>query len=100
MILGSVSIILVGLVATIEGVLDRELLVTAVQQLLARVRNLRTESELLAIEGQRCSIFTDNMVLVPALIQQVMNRISVSNVHLHILLILVVSRLHVEVVVT
>ena len=100
MILGSVSIILVGLVATIEGVLDRELLVTAVQQLLARVRNLRTESELLAIEGQGCSILTDNMVLVPALIQQVMNRISVSNVHLHILLILVVSRLHVEVVVT
>ena len=99
MILGSVSIILVGLVATIEGVLDRELLVTAVQQLLARVRNLRTESELLAIEGQRCSILTDNMVLVPALIQQVMNRISINNVHLHILLILVVSRLHVEVVV-
>ena len=86
-------------VATLEGVLDRELRVATAQELLACVGYLRTKSELLAIEGQRSSILTENMVLVPALIDQVMNRVCVSNMHFHIFLILVVSLLHVKIVV-
>ena len=86
-------------VATLEGVLDRELRVATAQELFACVGYLRTKSELLAIEGQRSSILTENMVLVPALIDQVMNRGWDSNRHFHIFLILVVSLLHVKIVV-